>query len=602
MYLVLILAGQLALLTTMSWLLLISDRLASEANRSREIIFKGTVIAGHLMDSSKSLGLYLLSQSHPAEEVYTASLRHFQEGFLQLQEMAAPDDAHLMATVLKDSEQLVFTLEAIRKISAEAPFPLLTKRQRHRLQSLGSQGCPVILTRLRQDVKALIHKHEKATDDSSAQTTRRLLVLVAAAGALLNLGGCFALITAFTQRITNRLAILRDNTLLMTGGAPLRPYVDGTDEIAKLDKFFHTMADELNAATARDKIILTSIPVGIITLTPDTTIQFANPRFEQMTGFNQNELARKTLGFFLPEVSAVKSCEELEPFMNKVTQSMLTHKNGVPLIAEFSFARYEEEDHIVVVCSILDVTARHEMERLKREFVNIVSHDLRTPLTSVQSILRLLKSGSYGLIRRDGIEKLDFGMRECVRLIRLVTDLLTVSKIESGRLTLNFELLSIQDLMERSIASVRPLADDRELSIDLRTADLTIPADEERLMQVFTNLLSNAIKCSPEGGTVYFRCEKLDAALRISVRDEGCGIPAEAHSRIFERLDRTKPGGAVTETALDLTIAKMIVDCHHGQIGVISKEGEGSEYWMVLPLELEQPPESPPAMQNSIAQ
>ncbi len=586
LYLLVVMLGQLLLLGAMFCLLLISDNLAAEAKKSRDLIFKGTLLAGHMFDGSKTLGLYVLSHTKATEALHLNAVARYKESMDRFQTLATgmPQYQEPMTLLREDTDELIEIMALVKKIVDDTPMHLMAKKDSHRLQALATVAIPTLISRSRKHMKTIIDSQDKATNEARAQKMRNMLELVIAAGALLNVFGCFALITAFSNRITNRLDVLRCNALLLSSGEPLKPLVQGSDEISKLDKFFHNTAAVLNAATTRDQIILSSIPIGIIILAPDTSIQFANPTFENMTRFSKDELKDKFLRFFFPDATNISTLAGLAPLLETVTHSSLTTRDGPALEAEFSFASYTEDDNSFIVCSILDVSARHEIERLKREFVNIVSQDLRTPLTSVQSSLEKVKAGDYGLLNQKGIITVERSQRECNRLIRLVADLLTITKIESGKLSLELAATSIQSVMERSAASVRPFADHRQLHLEVDAPHGDLEADEDRLVQVFINLLSNAIKYSPARSTIKFRGEFDHDNLRIEVIDHGCGIPAEARERIFERFGQASSNDAITGTGLGLTIAKMIVEGHKGKIGVDSEEGNGSVFWILLPL------------------
>jgi signal transduction histidine kinase len=236
--------------------------------------------------------------------------------------------------------------------------------------------------------------------------------------------------------------------------------------------------------------------------------------------------------------------------------------------------------------SVEDLTREMEVERMKQEFIAMVSHDLRTPLTSVGSTLSLVKAGLFGPINKNGIERIDSTQETLDRLIRLVNELLQLEKMGSGTFTLDLAGTTLQTVIERSIDSVSIAA--KSNSVRLRAdhdLELELIADEDRLVQVLVNLLANAIKYSPPGGVILINCSSYDNWAEIRVTDQGRGIPQAMQSTIFEKFrqvqtqDASKLGGI----GLGLAISKCIVEQHGGHIGVSSKEGEGSTFWFKIP-------------------
>jgi len=229
---------------------------------------------------------------------------------------------------------------------------------------------------------------------------------------------------------------------------------------------------------------------------------------------------------------------------------------------------------------------RLEVERMKQEFISMVSHDLRSPLNSVLAFLNMLPEGVYGELSELGVNKANVANRNITRLIGLINDLLDAEKLESGKLTMNFTTIDLADILERSVESMRGLAEKEEVIIELPPVDMQIEADGDRLMQVVINLLSNAIKFSPKGGRIKLTATAAGDRVAVKVQDEGRGIAPRYQKMIFERFqqvttsDGTEKGGS----GLGLAICKAIVEQHGGIIGVDSQEGKGSTFWFKIPL------------------
>ena len=226
-----------------------------------------------------------------------------------------------------------------------------------------------------------------------------------------------------------------------------------------------------------------------------------------------------------------------------------------------------------------------ELDRLKDEFVALVSHELRTPLTSITGYLELVQEDES--LGDDSRRFLDVVDRNSKRLLRLVSDLLFVAQIESGRLTLELGEANLQTIAEESVQALRPAAE--AASVELRLDPAPVPAlqgDPARLGQLLDNLVSNAVKFTPPGGRVVVALGASGDDVVLAVSDTGIGVPPAEQRRLFDRFFRASAAQerAIEGTGLGLTIARAIVDAHGGSIGFTSVEGEGTTFRVRLPL------------------
>lgn len=225
-------------------------------------------------------------------------------------------------------------------------------------------------------------------------------------------------------------------------------------------------------------------------------------------------------------------------------------------------------------------------EKQKQEVISMVSHDLRSPLMSLDFSLTLIGTGKYGELSEKGHKELKSAETSAKRLIRLINDLLDIEKIESGKLNVLKAPLSFQCLAEHCIDAVRALALAKEIEIVTKSSgDIEFPGDADRLEQVIINLLGNAIKFSPEGSTVQITCQENENMIEIRVVDSGPGIPEDYKKKIFERFQQVSRGDGKDKegTGLGLAISRAIVEAHGGTIGVESEDGKGSSFWIRLP-------------------
>jgi PAS domain S-box-containing protein len=231
-----------------------------------------------------------------------------------------------------------------------------------------------------------------------------------------------------------------------------------------------------------------------------------------------------------------------------------------------------------------DVSREREIDRMKSEFISIASHELRTPMTSIKGSVDLILSGFAGDITADTQELLEIAQKSCDRLIRLINDILDLSKIEAGQVKLNLTRLDMTDVVERSVRGVKQLADqaDVTLRIDKPAEMPQVEVDKDRMEQVVTNLLSNAIKFAPTHSTVRVEMSVADGWLQCSVIDQGCGIAEKDLPKVFgkfQQVGEKRKGG----TGLGLAITQALVQEHHGRIWVESEVNVGTRFIFRLP-------------------
>ena len=357
----------------------------------------------------------------------------------------------------------------------------------------------------------------------------------------------------------------------------------------------------LREAEARIRLMFESMPIGLIIIDDKGRIELNNPSVIRMFGRTTDELLDKNISLLFPKPET-ETDEEFSANLIQKTQSHAVEldalmRNGESLPVEISmneFTSLQGKRHLVLV---IDVTERHEVERLKQEFISMISHELRSPLNSVLGFLEMLPEGVYGDLNSQGKDKVGVAERNINRLVRLINDLLDIDRMESGRLSMEIQDVDLKQIIERSVEAVKSLADQEQITIDVPDAHAVVTADGERLVQVMVNLLSNAIKFSPSGGKIDVGLTSQNDWVEVRVSDQGRGIPEKFKQMIFEKFqqvtasDWRQKGG----TGLGLAISKAIIDQHHGSIGVESEEGKGSTFWFRLPIKSAVPVAAGPA-------
>lgn len=251
------------------------------------------------------------------------------------------------------------------------------------------------------------------------------------------------------------------------------------------------------------------------------------------------------------------------------------------------------------VLSVRDVTIETQIDRMKDEFIATVSHELKTPITTISGFLEMMITRP--MERMEQLPLLELIHSETGRLGRLINDMLDLSKIQSNRLSLDLKRFRMDGLIKGCLKpfEMRHKTTHRfELSVEPTRA--MVHADPDRISQVLVNFISNAVKYSPEGGVITLTARREDDAWSVEVKDQGIGIPQDALPHVFDRFYRVNEN-QTAGSGLGLYICKEIIQRHGGQIGARSQVDQGSTFWFSLPLQTKDPKAAQPAKQGSKA-
>ena len=376
--------------------------------------------------------------------------------------------------------------------------------------------------------------------------------------------------------------------------------VQSSDEIGELTRSFNYMARRLKSTVGevqgeRDKLntLFLHMSDGVAAFTTDGRLIHMNPAAESLLGVRMED----DLGFdeMFADLDMPNSDETA---MRTFLTSEITRFGRVLSVTLAPYGALDGEGGVIAV--IHDITEQRRLDDARRKFVANVSHELRTPLTNIRSYTETLLDAA-GDIPID-TEKQFLGVisSESERMARIVTDLLTLSKLDYGRMELRMTRFSLADMLHNVANAMKLTAEDSGHALAVDTPDdlPKIVGDRERIEQVVVNILSNAVKYTPSGGHIRLSARELSGnRVRITVEDDGVGIPAADVPRLFERFYRVDKARspAAGGTGLGLAIAKEIVEQHEGKIALASEYGKGTTVTITLPTDLTPNREEGPA-------
>jgi len=341
--------------------------------------------------------------------------------------------------------------------------------------------------------------------------------------------------------------------------------------------------------------ILDSLASGVLAVDAGNRIVFLNRSLAQRLGIQSQEWVGRPLAELLQKVAGhFADAGTMRSYLEWLQKPEAWRSAEIEW-READQTRYLREDSgplrngsgqiIGRVFAFHDISREKEIDRMKSEFIAVASHELRTPMTSIKGSVDLVLCGFAGEITQDTQELLEIARKSCDRLVRLVNDILDLAKIEAGQIKLKLAQMDVAEAAERSISSLKALADQSEILLELQRPEALplVEADKDRIEQVVTNLLSNAIKFSPPKGTVRLRLSAVDAWVECTVSDEGCGIGPEDLPRIFGKFQQVGESRQKGGTGLGLAIAQALVHEHKGKIWVESELNKGTQFTFRLP-------------------
>ena len=553
-----------------------------------------SVLAGQQMKESSErmdsgLSFALAGEEQRGGELFNSNVPSFQESLKQeLHNITLPGEGELAEGIKRSEERYqlltkafwgISDLEARRNMYFSQLLPLFTEIKNNTQEVI----------RINQE--NMVAANHRARSLSAHST--RTMVLLLGFGVVLAISLAYGLQRAILKPIQTLTTVSKE---LGEGKLDQVVPVQSKDELGQLADAFNKLAAKLRAyrqittdqilqARQMTEITFSAFPDPILALSLDGKINFANPAAGKLL---QKLNVEEGLPFAVQEEvgNVLKGAPDNVPtsFENAIPVRLDDHEAF--LLPKVIGMRDESGNLFGAAVVLQDVTRFRLMDEVKTNLVSTVSHELKTPLTSIRMGLHLLLEEKIGPLNTKQLELLLAAREDSERLLRMINDLLDLARLESGQTRQRLEVVSPQTLIDDALPNLRSLleAQDSRLVAEVAPDLPEVTVDPRQISHVFSNFVSNAARFSKPGEEIVLSAKQIGKTIRFSVVDHGPGIAKEFQPRVFERFFRIPGNEESNGVGLGLAIAKEIVVAHGGNIGLRSTPGEGSEFYFDLPV------------------
>ncbi len=571
---------ELAFVSTLFYQLKSFDQELAAEHLDRNILTSVNLELKSLLQAAGAMGMFQVHRDDRYKIQYQKALDDLKKYRSELGEMLKFDHSEDLSvfaqttddvvTALDETDALVNSGDRIDRMRSMIKADKLLRR-------MDKAGDRVIERCL------AVNKLQQEQEQKSRAAMEWLILISAPLSIILAL----VLASYFNHGTSRRLKVLLENTFQLAMEKPLKSPLKGKDEIAIIDGGFHRMAESLNEARIKEQALTQNARDVICSLDERGKFTKMNQAVKEVWGYDDDELLGRTI------VSLVDPTQV--EHTNLALEEVISGKSTAPFelkmrrkdhtTCDMSWSAQWSESDKSLFCVAHDISERKRLERMKQEVVAMVSHDLRSPLTSIQAMFDLLEAGVLGELNDKGEDKIRRSSASLNRLISMINDLLDMEKLESGMFELDLSETPFSTLAAHAREGIQTSAEQKKIKVQISDSDASVYCDGDRIVRVLINFLSNAIKFSPENTTVKIELSQPAGFTQISVNDQGKGIPTDKLETVFERFKQVERADETTKggSGLGLAICKAIVDAHHGDIGVSSEIGQGSTFWIRLP-------------------
>lgn len=576
-----------------AWLLSKAEEESARQQKAKEIISRADDLLNSLVAAGTNCQLYVFHRAEHPEclSKYEAAMREIPGKFAWLREhlTSNSEQLDLLEKIEANSTPALQILEKMKHVADTEP-PLVTFKYAIKYKAK-VQGR---METLAHDLILFLNSEKQIEigDPGYSKLQRDRLNLLLMSGVAVNIFAAILLAFVFVKSITSRLALVVDNSERLRNRLPLLSPLKGKDEIALLDSAFHEMSNSLRgeedlvrASEQQIRAIIDQMPIGLMIVEGEQTIEYVNPSLEKLLKYDANDVlvGTKLSDYFgttgahaapLTNVSSVEGVVEL----------VASKKDRSELVVEFSVVDVSLGDLARRLAIVIDVTEKHEIEKMRQAFVAMVSHDLRTPLTSVAGFLQLLPMGVYGAIEPSAIKQAENAESHVEQLIMLINDLLDLEKMEAGKLEMVRDNILLEDVIDDAIDSVYTLAEVLSIAIMFEGCEIGVAADRERLKQAVSKLLTCLMRLCPTGDTIDVVVKPSpEQAVNICLNTHSLSIPDDKLQHIFEPFQQLNLPTTSGSLGLGLTLSRAIASQHGGTCGANAAANGGTSLWLQIP-------------------
>ncbi len=452
-----------------------------------------------------------------------------------------------------------------------------------------SRDIALLLIEFSNSVNAIAGYEDRLKSEQSVEMDRirlavfqTLLLLLA-----LNAGLTLWLVRVFASDFLSRLVVISENAQNIALGKELSPPERGQDEVALLDAVIHEARDILADSRLKELAVIENAADVICSLDENLRFMAVNAAALKRWHYRADDL----LGMSLLVLFRQNDSEFIRAAFRRIAatdaegefECAMVFKSGNQGIFHWS-VRWSKEEK-TYSCVVQDITEKRAVERLKQQILLIASHDLRSPLASLQINIELALSGGHGNVPAKAAAELGKAQENIFRLNKLIDSLLDLGKLESGTQSLRKGSVSALIVSEIAIDKVTAKASSVGVKILKPHKDALMLGDESRLVQCLVKLLENAINSSPRGSAVSVAIESSNDFIVFRVTDNGPGLPPDTLASVFEKFrpSHSEAASGRVSSGIELAIVKAIATAHGGEVDVSSQEGKGCIFFLRIP-------------------
>lgn len=559
-----------------------------QQSRSCELITRTISLIGYAINLGyiTNQPQYLEPSKHWRLASVTSDQRMFavlKEKMQQISSRSEPDELqrNRISTLVRAGDDTISCLTELRDNQAKGWHYWKHVHDRYELALIFA--CNRMLKAADNVVKYEEGKRQGSEEATNAQIQGLNALLTGAV--LVTIVAAFVMAAFYIRDILFPIKHLSANCLRLSRREELLPVLADGNEFSAIDSILHGIREATIEEQKREKSMVEKTNDLICSLSPQGKFLRANSSTLQFFGEEAQSIVGKSFLDFVEMEDRNEALKNFEDALGGEESKSFEFRikcNGEPVYTRWSCLYSKDTEELFAV--VHNIEQEKIVEKLKQDFVDMVSHDLRSPLSSMQIALDMIAQGAYGDLAEDVNKEVEGALRNLDRLLDFVNDLLDFQKLKQGALQLDYDNANLESMVNSAVDLVKPALQAKGIDISVRGDEITMWCDPKKLVQLLTNLLANAIQYTPRDGQISVNWSAEEGYIELSVTDSGPGIAKEYRKKIFEAFEQTPEAAQKGEgTGLGLAICKLISDAHRGSISVESENGKGSKFIVKIP-------------------